>query len=34
MPELTWRYGSPAAMIGVSAVAALSLAAFRRHGWI
>ncbi len=34
MPELTWRYGYPAVLVGMGAVAALLVATFRRHDWI
>jgi len=34
MPELGWRYGYPAVMVGMGAVAALLLVGFRRQGWL
>jgi len=34
MPELSWRYGYPAVMVGMAAVAVLLLVGFRRQGWL
>lgn len=34
MPELRWRYGYPAVLLLMAAVAAVTLSAFRRRGWI
>jgi magnesium transporter len=34
MPELTWRYGYPAVMLGMASVTALLVAYFRREGWL
>ncbi|NUB90164.1 magnesium/cobalt transporter CorA [Haloterrigena sp. SYSU A558-1] len=34
MPELGWRFGYPAAMLGMAAVAALLVAYFRQEGWL
>jgi magnesium transporter len=34
MPELGWRFGYPAAMLGMAAVAAVMLAYFRERGWL
>lgn len=34
MPELGWRYGYPAAMLGMGLLAAGLLIYFRRHDWI
>jgi len=34
MPELTWRFGYPAVMLGMLLVALLMLAAFRRQGYL
>lgn len=34
MPELYWRFGYPAVMIGMGAIAALMLAHFRRQDWL
>ena len=33
-PELTWAMGYPAVMLGMTAVAVLMLASFRRRGWV
>jgi magnesium transporter len=34
MPELGWRYAYPATMLGMTLVAALMIAHFRRQGWL
>jgi magnesium transporter len=34
MPELTWQYGYPAAMLGMASIAAVMLAYFRRRDWV
>ncbi len=34
MPELTWEYGYPAAMLGMASIAAVMLAYFRQRSWI
>lgn len=34
MPELSWTYGYPATMLGMTVIAALMLVHFRRQGWI
>jgi magnesium transporter len=34
MPELGWRYGYPATMLGMAAIAAGLVASFWRRGWI
>ncbi len=34
MPELTWEYGYPAAMLGMASIAAVMLAYFRERSWI
>ena len=34
MPELSWTYGYPATMLGMTVIAVLMLVHFRRQGWI
>ncbi len=34
MPELTWRYGYPAAMLGMALIAAIMVAHFRRRDYL
>ncbi|WP_198665758.1 magnesium/cobalt transporter CorA [Haloprofundus halophilus] len=34
MPELYWRYGYPATMLGIGVLAGVMLVHFRRQGWV
>jgi len=34
MPELGWRFGYPATMLGMLGVAIVMVAYFRRTGWL